>query len=304
MIYEVNIRCQKNPEVGVRRLPAYTPQYTTDYKRLLASTESKAKLTKFLADSWKDEKKRELLGNIILLVTSEGQCFQITQNKVKELATTGHEEADTRLVIHAKHAAANHPTVIVISEDTDVFVILLGMHSEIGKRILLRRGKKNQIRLIDISKFGTALGKEAFEALVGVHAWTGCDFVSSFAGKGKVKAVNLIRENEQFRDTFVHLGQQWSVSDELFDELFDAIQEFTCSTYCRNTKAKGVNELRYDMFCAKKGDVSSGQLPPCKDALLQHTKRANYQAAICRRSLQNTLDLPEPLNQPRDMAGN
>jgi len=29
MITEVSIRCQKNPEVGVRRIPAYTPQYTT-----------------------------------------------------------------------------------------------------------------------------------------------------------------------------------------------------------------------------------------------------------------------------------
>ena len=47
--------------------------------------------------------------------------------EVGKLATTGHEEADTRPVIHVKHAAANHPTVIVISEDTDVFVILLGV---------------------------------------------------------------------------------------------------------------------------------------------------------------------------------
>ena len=31
MITEVSIRCQKNPEVGIRRIPAYTPQYTTDY---------------------------------------------------------------------------------------------------------------------------------------------------------------------------------------------------------------------------------------------------------------------------------
>ena len=29
MISEVSIRCQKTPEVGVRRIPAYTPQYTT-----------------------------------------------------------------------------------------------------------------------------------------------------------------------------------------------------------------------------------------------------------------------------------
>ena len=33
MITEVSIRCQKNPDVGrpIRRIPAYTPQYTTAY---------------------------------------------------------------------------------------------------------------------------------------------------------------------------------------------------------------------------------------------------------------------------------
>ena len=29
MITEVSIRCQKNQEVGIRCIPAYTPQYTT-----------------------------------------------------------------------------------------------------------------------------------------------------------------------------------------------------------------------------------------------------------------------------------
>ena len=29
MIAEVSIRCQKTPEVGICRIPAYTPQYTT-----------------------------------------------------------------------------------------------------------------------------------------------------------------------------------------------------------------------------------------------------------------------------------
>jgi len=29
MITEVSIRCQKNLEVAIRRIPAYTPQYTT-----------------------------------------------------------------------------------------------------------------------------------------------------------------------------------------------------------------------------------------------------------------------------------
>jgi len=33
VITEVSIRCQKNPEVGIRRIPAYTPQYTTAVRR-------------------------------------------------------------------------------------------------------------------------------------------------------------------------------------------------------------------------------------------------------------------------------
>ena len=37
MITEVSIRCQKNPEVGIRRIPAYTPQYTTAYTPLVCS---------------------------------------------------------------------------------------------------------------------------------------------------------------------------------------------------------------------------------------------------------------------------
>ncbi|KAG1652131.1 Carcinine transporter [Nymphon striatum] len=50
------------------------------------------------------------------------------------------------------------------------------------------------------------------------------------------------------------------------------------------------------MFRSRKGDISSGQLPPCKDALKQQTNRANYQAAIWRRSLQNSPEIPSPTN--------
>ncbi|KAG1677186.1 hypothetical protein GQR58_013981 [Nymphon striatum] len=69
-----------------------------------------------------------------------------------------------------------------------------------------------------------------------------------------------------------------------------------CSLYCLNTSISDVNKLRYEMFRSRKGDISSGQLPPCKDALKQQTNRANYQAAIWRRSLQNSPEIPSPTN--------
>ena len=54
------------------------------------------------------------------------------------------------MMIHVKHAATSYQNVVVNSEDTDVFVILLSLHSQIPTRILLRRGKGNDK---DISVF-------------------------------------------------------------------------------------------------------------------------------------------------------
>lgn len=79
--------------------------------------------------------------------------------------------------------------------------------------------EKNQIRLIDISRLGTILGKDVCTSLIGVHAWTGCDSTSSFAGQGKVKAINLIRKNQHFREAFMKLGQEWVVRDEMFETI-------------------------------------------------------------------------------------
>ncbi len=55
-----------------------------------------------------------------------------------------------------------------------------------------------------------------------------------------------------------------------------------------------VNECRYQLFCARKGEVVSAQLPPCRDCLVQHSKRANYQAAIWKRCLHGDPKVPNP----------
>lgn len=43
----------------------------------------------------------------------------------------------------------------------------------------------------------------------------------------------------------------------------------------------------------KQGQVDSAQLPPCEDCLNQHNKRANYQAAILKRCLDNFSEIPQ-----------
>ena len=115
-----------------------------NWKCILTSTETKNRLTKFLVESWKTEKNRNQLGYATLIVTSGEKSFKITKAEVTEIEelTSSHEEADTRLVIHARHAAQSFPEVIIISEDTDVLVIILGVLTEIRNqtKVILRRG--------------------------------------------------------------------------------------------------------------------------------------------------------------------
>ena len=96
------------------------------------------------------------------------------------------EEADTRVLIHAAHAAASsYKAVVVASEDTDVFVLCLAFESLIPCKMFVKSSKQTRTVYIDISKVVLALGSQVCLALPGLHAFTGCDSVSAlWQGKG------------------------------------------------------------------------------------------------------------------------
>ena len=123
---------------------------------------------------------------------------------------------------------------------------------------------------------------EVSRALIGLHAYTGCDTVSAVAGKGKTSALKFLISNRDTQHTFRELSQNWDFPRELIDKL----EAFTCLLYAPNASTRSINELRYHLFCAKRGEVESQQLPPCKHCLTKHTQRANYQAGIWRRCLE------------------
>ena len=249
-----------------------------NWRRLLSCTKSKNKLTAFLAESWKEQKFREKLGRKCMFVTSSHTCIKLTESgwqEIDDLQST-QEEADTCILLHAKHAAETIPALICITEDTDVFIICLGLCQNGNNNIFFRRGSKLSVRLVDITKLAAPLGRDVCTALLGLHPWTGCDTISAFAGQGKLKALKIILREQKFIDAFATLGSSWNVANQLFC----IIEECVCQLYCRNTKILKVNELRYQMFSSRRGEMESAELPPCEDTLKQHILRANYKAAI------------------------
>lgn len=92
------------------------------------------------------------------------------------------------------------------------------------------------------------------------------------------------------QEIFSQLGQSWDVNPQLFEK----VQQFTCRMYVAASSTGEVNDLRYQLFCTKRGEVDPSQMPPCRDCLFMHILRANYQAAIWKCCLQTRPVVPNP----------
>jgi len=58
--------------------------------------------------------------------------------------------------------------------------------------------------------------------------FTGCDSVSAFKGKGKIKALQLLLDNSDFIEAFGTSGCEF---DDVPDELIAVLERFVCHLY-------------------------------------------------------------------------
>ena len=86
---------------------------------------------------------------------------------------SSHEEADTRMLLHAYHAAQSGSLNVVLrSPDTDVAVIACALSSQIPTRLLFRTGTKTRTRFVDITAICLKEGQLVVDSLIGLHALT------------------------------------------------------------------------------------------------------------------------------------
>ena len=262
------------------------------WRKFLACPSNKESLVQVVVEEWKHAKNSKKFIGKDVYVTVKDKCYKITQSgseEIEELKTT-QEEADTRLIFHAKHAAkAGYKCLIIISDDTDVLVLAIAFSSNIQCQIYQKSGTRARTKYVNITKLAYVLGESNCKALLGLHAFTGCDSVSAFAGRGKVAALKAMKL-EQFSGTLQDLGNQWNLTMEQHKQL----EAFVCHLYQDKSGTGDINELRYKLFCAKKGEMESWQLPPCAAALRKHSDRANYQARIWRLCLESCPNIPSP----------
>ena len=159
-------------------------------------------------------------------------------------------------------------------------------------RILLDNSSGKKQRFVWLGAL--ELSQQRSTSLIGLRAFSGNDYVSSFFKKGKAQFWKLREKFEKFHDCFSNLGVQYEMSEELFKQL----EEFVCYLY--GMRIKYVNEVRWRLFEKKHkrenkiADLSSR--PPCQEVLRYHCQRANYVAYIWRHSFQPMIHLEDVEN--------
>ena len=63
----------------------------------------------------------------------------------------------------------------------------------------MKSSKQIRTVYIDISRVALALGSQLCLALPGLHAFMGCDSVSTFFGNGKVAALKIVGRDKSFK---------------------------------------------------------------------------------------------------------
>ena len=235
----------------------------------------------------KDTSHRKCCGLLIFvsieLNTTSGKCsikLSGQQHSDVENLSSDHEEADTRILLHAKHASSSFGKIILCSPDTDVAIIDLGhMDSFEHCEVLFLTGKGKTKRMVDLKKIQTSLTSGLCKALIGLHSFTGCDSTSAFYGKGKIRALKIVSQNQEFIDSFQNFGNDFSISEE--SDTFKALEKVVCKLYAQDITS--VNSARYRLFC--RSSATEENSPPTKSALLHHAKRPCYQAAVHKSSL-------------------
>ena len=72
-----------------------------------------------------------------------------------------------------------------------------------------------------------------------MHAFTGCDAVRAFAGKGKTHALTIFKAKAEFKVAFAQLGVQWNLPPNLHVKL----EEFVCKLCATRPATSSIDAL-------------------------------------------------------------
>ena len=209
------------------------------------------------------------------------QTTQSSKDGIVPQLQGDHEEADTRMIVHAVDAIAKgFKRVLVHSRDTYVFLMMIHFLGDLSADVWMVSGTARQRKNYPISKIALQLPKEVVANILGYHSLTGCDTTSAFSGRGKRSSWKIYMQHPELLQGVGRDGPA------------ELAEEFVCRLYGSQTPSRGLDCARSAIF--QKGQIALEMLPPTRDAFSLHLKRSNYQAKIWLQADKSTLEVGSP----------
>ena len=238
------------------------------WQNLLKNGENKTDLIHMFVEYLKLESTRKEF-TIPLIVTEKEKTWKITKTEIELRFNCNHEEADSRMVLHA---SIEDVDCVIQSKDTDVLVLMVYafnhklpekkwyMNYEFGK-------------FADIRKITKALGNDLSHCLPKLHTLTGCDTTSYFYRVGKISVLKKVMKNPELLSMISNLGCKDTMSIDDIAECRKFIQ--TVMYNGKSTEDYLQTRIRLYKNQLKKTSLS---IPPDSNSCTFAILRAHYQA--------------------------
>ena len=241
---------------GVRRRVSSTTKVPANWNDFLRMGENKKELFSYLAQEICKINSDKL---VISTIDESALCNQAIDLS-GQLSPCNHEEADTRIFVHAKDIYQKCMKKIMIrTVDTDVVVLAVyAMNELIFDEMWIHFGVGKKSRFIPVHEIHRSLGIDKANALPIFHALTGCDQTSSFSGRSKKSAWSTWQVFEELTTVLISIHR--CPSEEQVKTIFPVIERFVVLLYDRTSTCSTVNEIRKELFTRKGRMIDS--IPP------------------------------------------
>ena len=189
-----------------------------------------------------------------------------------------------RMFAHASDGAEHGMNKILLrTVDTDVVVIGISTAQKIGCDCLwFAFGTGTTFQYLDATSMAQALGDAKCGGLPAFQALTGCDVLSSFAGKGK--RIAWTAWDDDATSALCALTRMPTTGSVM--NVFPIIERLIVIMYDRGSSESSVNGERLVLFTQKGREI--GNIPSTQDALAQHVLRVGYEAGhVCGQATIN-----------------
>ncbi|CAE1318539.1 unnamed protein product [Acanthosepion pharaonis] len=279
--HESSLKSEARSKRGKAIRRRLTTKSKTPTNWCLRDSANKTELLNFLAD----EVGKMITTNEVIVTREENALPSSSHpdTKIDELDPCTHEEADTRIYLHAWNAAKDgHKSLMIEANATDIVIIGHGENVD-------RLWQGGAHSMDPNTRPCIFFGPEKTEVILFFHVFSGCDVVTEFNGKGK-KAWQTWNVCNDALATFAKLSH---CPPEINESDLQVLERFVVLMYDRSSDATTVDETKLDFFARKQRSYEL--IPPTQGALKEHAKRAAIQAGhIWGQSVVRDPELPCP----------